>query len=251
MWTRVELKERAKGVLAQCRWMAVAVSLIWTALSGASSGSNSSSNSKLNSDDFNNLSEDQLLIVIGTVLAIVAVALVIGIVMSVFISGPMEIGVRKFFIKAREGEVLFKNVGFGFSNNYLKNVGVMFFRALYIFLWSLLLCIPGIIKTYEYRMIPYLLADNPDLTKEEVFSLTKKMMTGQKWDTFILDLSFLGWTLLGALTCGLLNIFHVNPYINCTQAELYAVLKENLVRNDAEAARLLRASSIDAISLDK
>ena len=85
---------------------------------------------------------------------------------------------------------------------------------------------PGIIKAYEYRMIPYILAENPDIDTKEAFARSKEMMTGNKWDAFVLDLSFLGWILLSVCTCGILAIFWVNPYMYMTDAELYVALKE-------------------------
>ena len=66
---------------------------------------------------------------------------------------------------------------------------------------------PGIIKSYEYRMIPYILAENPSINWREAFRLSKAMMDGQKWNTFVLDLSFIGWDLLSAVTGGLLGLF--------------------------------------------
>ena len=59
------------------------------------------------------------------------------------------------------------------------------------FLWSLLLIIPGIVKSYEYRMIPYLLADHPEMSKDEAFAASKAMIDGNKWDAFVLDFSFI------------------------------------------------------------
>ena len=89
----------------------------------------------------------------------------------------------------------------------------------------MLFLVPGIIKSYEYRMIPYILADNPTISYEEAFALSKKMMTGNKWDAFVLDLSFIGWRILGGLTCGILSLFYVNPYQYQTNAALYEALK--------------------------
>ena len=102
----------------------------------------------------------------------------------------------------------------------------MFLKALYVFLWSLLLVIPGIIKGYEYRMIPYILAENPGIDTKEAFAMSKQMMDGNKWNAFVLDLSFLGWIILSVFTCGILAVFYVNPYIYMTDAELYVALKE-------------------------
>ena len=85
--------------------------------------------------------------------------------------------------------------------------------------------IPGIIKSYEYRMIPYILGETPNIPKEEAFALSRAMMTGNKWKAFVLDLSFLGWYILSGLTFGILGIFYVNPYVEQTSAALYQKLK--------------------------
>jgi uncharacterized membrane protein len=100
----------------------------------------------------------------------------------------------------------------------------MFKRTLFTTLWSLLFVIPGIIKGYEYRMIPYLMAENPDLSSEEAFALSKQMMNGQKWDAFVLDLSFIGWDILAGFTFGILSALYVQPYKNLTNAALYEEL---------------------------
>ena len=103
----------------------------------------------------------------------------------------------------------------------------MFWKDLFTFLWSLLFVIPGIVKSYEYMMIPYLLAENPDMSREDAFAESKRMMDGNKWDTFVMDLSFIGWLLLGAITMNIVNILYTNPYMYLTHAELYHTLKNN------------------------
>nr|DAM70348.1 MAG TPA: Protein of unknown function (DUF975) [Caudoviricetes sp.] len=85
----------------------------------------------------------------------------------------------------------------------------------------------GIVKSYEYMMIPYLLAEHPEMTRQEAFAESKRMMDGNKWNAFVLDLSFIGWTLLGICTVGILLVFYVEPYIYLTHAELYHALKNN------------------------
>ena len=114
----------------------------------------------------------------------------------------------------------------GFQMNYQGNVVTMFCRDLFIGLWSLLLVIPGIVKSYEYRMVPYILAENPSIHRKDAFKLSQEMMDGEKWNAFVLDLSFILWRLAAAFTCGILNIFYVNPYIDLTFTELYILLKE-------------------------
>ena len=103
----------------------------------------------------------------------------------------------------------------------------MLIMELKIMLWLLLLVVPGIIKAYEYSMIPYLLAENPSLSASEAFSLSKQMTTGQKMDLFVLDLSFLGWIILGAICCGI-GLLFVQPYPEATKAEVYLILKHRI-----------------------
>ena len=106
------------------------------------------------------------------------------------------------------------------------NVNILFFRDLYTVLWSLLFIIPGIVKSYEYRMIPYLLAEHPDMPMDVAFSESRRMMHGNKWHAFVLDLSFILWFAVTAVTCGIAGVFYVMPYINATNAELYVALKK-------------------------
>ena len=116
----------------------------------------------------------------------------------------------------------------GFQNGaYGKTVWTLFLMKLYTFLWSLLLIIPGIVKSYEYRMVPYLLADCPDLSTEDAFRISREMMDGEKMNAFILDLSFIGWKILSSITCGLVGLFYANPYEYATDAELFLILKQN------------------------
>lgn len=83
-------------------------------------------------------------------------------------------------------------------------------------------------------MIPYILAENPKIQRKKAFKLSKEMMKGNKWKTFILDLSFLGWELLSIFTFGLLNIFYINPYKVATTVEIYEVLKKQIISQKSE-----------------
>lgn len=83
-------------------------------------------------------------------------------------------------------------------------------------------------------MIPYILAENPKIQRKKAFKLSKEMMKGNKWKTFILDLSFLGLELLSIFTFGLLNIFYINPYKVATTVELYEVLKKQIISQKSE-----------------
>lgn len=145
--------------------------------------------------------------------------------LKVFVLNPIHVGCMKWFLRNRaEDKPKIRAVVEVFSEGYIRVVAIMFLRDLYTFLWALLLIIPGIIKSYEYRMIPYLLAENPNLTVSETFGMTKKIMDGNKMDTFVLDLSFLPWALLATMTCGILSVVYVAPYMALTNTELYVCL---------------------------
>ena len=98
----------------------------------------------------------------------------------------------------------------------------MFLRDLFTALWSLLFIVPGIIKHYEYLMVPYIIAENPGMPREEAFLISNKMMMGQKWEAFVLDLSFIGWGILTVMTGGIVGVFYAEPYRQATFAELYS-----------------------------
>lgn len=163
---------------------------------------------------------------------IFAIAMAIAIVLDAFVINPLEIGIRRFGLANLNAKAEVKEIGFGYDHNYKNGVKTMFFRDLYTFLWSLLFIIPGIVKSYEYRMIPYLLADHPDMTSEQAFAESKRMMTGQKWNAFVLDLSFIGWDILSILTLGILSIFYVEPYKFMTKAALYEKLAYGDTKQD-------------------
>ena len=188
----------------------------------------------------------------GAVVVIVIVSVVIGI----FVQPLFEVGRNRFYLESR---VTGQSAGvgkifWGFSNGYLKIVGTQFLRGLITesvvilasllgFLvilfngvewigsvfWAVMICATigafvSVYFQYCYLMVPYILAENPDMKTMEVLRLSKEMMDGQKWNAFVLGLSFLGWQLLGTLLCGI-GTFFVQPYVDATFAELYAVLR--------------------------
>lgn len=159
---------------------------------------------------------------------ILALAFIVQIIYVFFICNPLIVGSRNFFIqnhpkrKAKIGLILepFK------TKKYFNIVLTMFLQTLYLFLW--LFTIIGFpIKLYEYRMIPFLLAQHPEMKTKEIFKLSKQMMRGNKWAMFKFDLSYLGWYLLDVITLGLSGIFYSNPYKAAATAEIYLKLKEN------------------------
>lgn len=167
-----------------------------------------------------------MIVVFAMLIFILALVLtVIRILVDIFLKNPLFVGTQRFFIHNLTENGMVGDMGFGFDRSYKNQVRVMFFRDLYTFGWSCLFLIPGIYKSYEYRMIPYLMAEYPQMDKEQAFYTSKFLMHGNKWRAFLLDLSFIGWWFLSGITLGLVGVFYVNPYYVSTCAALYEALK--------------------------
>jgi uncharacterized membrane protein len=118
-----------------------------------------------------------------------------------------------------------------YSNLFV--VGVLY-TVIIAVLSVLTLGIAGVIFSYAYRMVPYLMYDYPELTPREAMKISREMMSGQKWELFVLDLSFIGWILAALLTAGLGMIF-VEPYMSTARAAFYEDLKgEKLIEETDE-----------------
>ena len=152
-------------------------------------------------------------------------------VLDIFLVNPFEVGGKRFMRMSVEGTAQVKEIAYGFDHSYKNVVKVLFYRDLYVFLWALLFIIPGIVKMYQYFMVPYILTEYPDMEYKAALQLSRDMMEGNKWNTFVLGLSFILWDILGALTFGILEIFYVNPYRSLTFAALYCKLKNAPVIN--------------------
>ena len=146
---------------------------------------------------------------------------------SLLIYGPLMVGVYGYFLaQARQEKTpSLENMFNGFSdfgNNFV--LGLLMY--LFIFLWSLLFIIPGIVKSYAYSMAFYLKHDHPEYTWRECLDESQRIMDGHKGQLFLLDLSFIGWWILGVLCCGIGTLW-VAPYTNAARANFYEVVKEN------------------------
>ncbi len=161
---------------------------------------------------------------LGIGLSIMAV---LSIAFAIIIANPLVVAGKRYFLKARKkSNTKISVIGEVFRKKSWINVAIIILlKNIYNFLWYLTI-IGGIIKNYEYMMIPYILAENPKIERKKAFKLSKEMMKGNKWKAFILDLSFLGWEILSIFTFGLLNILYINPYKVATTVELYEVLKK-------------------------
>lgn len=171
---------------------------------------------------------------------LILVGLLIELLYIIFVRNVLEIGEARFLLESKNYSGTEVNrLLFIYRIKRVKNVAkVMFFRSLYSILWSFTI-IGGVIKFYSYRMIPFILAENPDITKKEAFALSRQMMKGNKFKAFILDLSFIHWDILSLFTFGILNILFVNPYKKMTFANLYIELREESITNKIEYSEKL------------
>ena len=138
---------------------------------------------------------------------------------------PVKQGCYRFFLVNTEQKASVNEVGYAFRTNYGNIVLTSLLVDVYTFLWTLLFFIPGIIKSYSYMLVPYILAEDPNINPNEAITKSRQMMDGNKMDAFILDLSFIGWAILAVITCGIVGIFFTDPYILQTKAEMYQAIK--------------------------
>jgi uncharacterized membrane protein len=140
------------------------------------------------------------------------------------LGGVLQIGYADFLLKQHDGKESRFNDLFSKFDYFGTGFAQRFLRSLYVLLWSLLFVIPGVIKEYGYSMTPFILAEHPNLTASQAISLSEDMMDGHKAELFFLDLSFIGWSFLSALTLNLGNIA-LNPYKNAARAAFYRQLQ--------------------------
>ncbi len=116
------------------------------------------------------------------------------------VSAPIRIGTCRFFMKHREGNSRLKDLFYGFGKGrYKKMVKTMFVTNFYMFVWSLLLYIPGVIGYYQFYFVPYIMAENKEIDGKRAREISKQLTNGCKWQMFVLQISFLGWFLLAEI----------------------------------------------------
>lgn len=146
-----------------------------------------------------------------------------GIVALLF-TAPMLVGLYSIFLDgSRKGEYDIATLFVGFKENLVEKIILSLYKALMVFLWSLLFIIPGIIKSYAYSAAEYIAAEHPDYSFKKCLTESERLMKGHKWELFVLQLSFLGWMILGMFTFGILY-FWLAPYMIATQTEFFIVL---------------------------
>ena len=223
------IKNEGKNAFKANYWRCVLVAFIMGLLvtGGAAAsgrgigGTGEDANVQGLTDAVNSLTAAQQAAFAGIALGTIGVIVIISILLRVFLFNPLEFGGYRFFKKNLSNPgtgVGTMAEGFG---NYGHTFMTLFLRDLFLCLWSILFVIPGIVKSYSYMLVPYLIKDNPELSATEAITRSREMMNGHKWEAFVLDLSFIGWFLLGAVTADLVNIFWTQPYHKSARARFY------------------------------
>ena len=155
------------------------------------------------------------------------VGLVIGLTTSfllgLIIAGVLEYGHSKYYLLRSRNLIHYDSlmvVTDGVKEDVGGNIILGLLSTLFVFLWSLLFIIPGIVKAYSYSMAYFIKVDHPEYTPTQALDESKRIMDGNKMKLFMLDLSFIGWLILGSLTFGIGTLW-VTPYMKAAHAEFY------------------------------
>ncbi len=164
---------------------------------------------------------------LGFVIASEELASFANLLAEIFVAIPLSyLFVKEMLGFVRGGKIeISSSLVEKFKADYLKSIKVIGLMSIYIFLWCLLLFIPGIIKSYSYCLAPYISMDNDELTAEECINESMKMMNGNKWRLFLLDLSFIGWYLLAIFFTLGIGLLWVVPYHETAHILFYEDLK--------------------------
>ena len=160
--------------------------------------------------------------------AVSGAASYIPVVGTILVALPMMYGYSIVMLSVMRGGEM--NIGglFDGFNDFGRIVGTKLLQAIYTFLWTLLLVIPGIIKNYSYAMTDFILKDQPELANNAAIEKSMAMMDGNKMKLFLLDLSFIGWAILCLFTFGIGFLF-LQPYVQSAHAAFYEDLKAQTV----------------------
>ena len=203
MKTRAELKTMAKESLQEKYGDAIVITVLLFIISALIGGGTAAFTT--------NMSEEN--------------AEIIKSIVELILSGLFSFGYLSFFLKISRNEDVEINELWSKTSMFMTFIAAAILISLFTTLWTLLLIIPGIIAAYSYQMTLYILLDNPNMNVMDAIKESKRMMKGHKMDYFILQLSFIGWIILGIFTLGILYLWLV-PYMNVTMCNFYNNLKE-------------------------
>lgn len=162
--------------------------------------------------------------------AVAIILAVLAILLKIFIINPLNISIARMYLESKSYKVKFGRLKYAFNKEYYLNiVKSVIVLDVYKFLWSLTL-FGGIVKSYSYRMVNFIIAEDPKIKPLNALTLSRKMMNYYKMNAFLIDLSFLGWNILRISTIGVAGIL-VDPYYNFTYVEFYYLLRKDYIED--------------------
>ena len=174
---------------------------------------------------------------------------ILSILLFVFVKNVVVVGKNRYFLEQRRyhetgpGELLFP-----YKNKRLKNIAfIMFLKYIFQVLWNITI-VGGFIKRYEYLLIPYIVAENPEVNPKDAFEISKKLMYGDKWKAFVVECSLLPWYILSYLTYNMSALFFSDAYIECIRAEMYMRIRDE--KKDSLELRLRKWLNDDLLAID-
>lgn len=215
-----DLRRIARDNLRDNWWLSIGVALLASMLGGLLVGSLTTPDIEINIENqtISSISDavDILSDALGAMLGLVSTLSLVQFILG----GVIQLGYARFLLNQHDRSAFQVSDLFSQFDRFGAGFCQAFLRGLYVFLWSLLFIIPGIIAGYSYAMTPFIMAEHPFLSAREAIAESKKMMKGHKGELFWLDLTFIGWDLLCGLT---FNLGHIalNPYKNAAYAAFY------------------------------
>lgn len=176
---------------------------------------------------------------------IILAGAILGFFYWLFVGNILRVGECRFFLEnhgyrdTRVNRVLFLYQ----IRKWRHAAAVMFLKTLYNTLWFFTI-VGGSIKIYSYRMVPFILAENPTISGKDAICLSRRMMKGQKWRTFIMDLTLFPWMALSFMTFGIVGYVYANPYTKATRTELYYALREVAVQGEIPGHEALNDAAL-------
>lgn len=175
-----------------------------------------------------------------TVFLFIVLSLLLALGAWVFLFNMYTVVSRRIFLEGRVYEKLtIQRFAFLLRVKRWTKVSLtMALASLYQMLWALTI-VGGIIKRYSYFLVPYIAAENPDISPKKAVNLSRRMMHGHKWECFVFELTYWGWDMLGSLTFGLTAIFYSNPYKTAAFSEFYVQMRDLAKEKKIEGCELL------------
>ncbi|MCR4762735.1 MAG: DUF975 family protein [Lachnospiraceae bacterium] len=225
MWNRAEIKTKGKESMKRNYWKSVVAALIYLLFFASTGVSSKSGADEFDMEKF--LQDPDAALILGIVAAAMGVGLLISFVLKLFVFNPLEAGCNRFFLTNQDSDANLGELGHNFKNNYMSTAIGLFLRDLLVCIGCFLFVVPGIILHYSYRLVPYILSEDASISATEALKRSRAMMKGHKWNVFVFDLSFIGWAILSAITCGIVGVFYVNPYYHNADAALYQAIRNS------------------------